>query len=629
MARMHTSPLRFHPAPIGLVLAAGLLAGLGGCRSPLNQETESALRHSVLSSVRREVAEAERSPTPGQTRRESGAARLDIRPEVMPELETMAGIGSYDPNLFPMNEDLLGGPQRVARITLERAIKTAAENNLNVQFARLTPAINEAQVVSAEAAFDWVFFGNTQWQSIDETRPQQTIGFSTVGTTANQTDSVSQTAGLRKPLTTGGQFTIQDQYTDTRNTTPGLTVSPNPSHENDLTLQFDQPLLRRFGSDVTLAQVRLNRNQERDAIAALKRTMIQNITDTERAYWALVQAHHNLQILQRLVDRGVTVRDQLASRRILDVTPAEYSDAVARVEQRISNVLRAQNDFRKASDQLKVLMNDPELTAGSEVLLLPVENTPDVPIRFSLLDSFTTGVAHRPEVQQAVLSIDNTSIRQQVADNARLPMLDLRLQTKFQNVASDIGTSLRDTADGRFVDYLAGLNFEVPIGNWAATAEYNRRRRERMQAVIAYRNTVQQIVLEIKNALRDVVTNYRLIEQTRTARLASSENLRTLLVQLQTTTPLTPSTLDLELRFQESLAASEQEEVTAQVNYSVAIAQLYAAMGTALERNRIAFSVPDSPEAFARIPGYPKAAPPPGLVTEAFEQPERPGAGAR
>jgi catechol-2,3-dioxygenase len=46
--------------------------------------------------------------------------------------------------------------------------------------------------------------------------------------------------------------------------TPGGGATPNPAKEASLTLRLDQPLLRNFGSDVTLAQARLNRNAQPD-----------------------------------------------------------------------------------------------------------------------------------------------------------------------------------------------------------------------------------------------------------------------------------------------------------------------------------------------------------------------------
>jgi outer membrane protein TolC len=293
-------------------------------------------------------------------------------------------------------------------------------------------------------------------------------------------------------------------------------------------------------------------------------------------------------ILHRLYDRGVATRDQVINRyeTVRDVAEAQVADARATVERRRSDVIRAQQVFRAASDQLKSLINSAETPVGGEELLVPVDDAVDAPIAFSLADILTTAVRSRPEMHQAILSIDNTSIRQQVADNARLPRLDLRLQTRFAGLQNDVGEAYNDMLDGAFIDYLVGIQFELPLGNRQAEAQYRQRRLERQQATIAYRNTVQQIVLQAKQALRLVVTNYRLIEQTRIARLAESENLRAFAVETRVR-GRTIEQLDL-------LAQAEQAEVGALTDYNTAVAQLYSAMGTILEHNQIEFKVPDA-----------------------------------
>jgi hypothetical protein len=142
----------------GLRLIAGLAAlgalFLAGCRSPLTVEAERDLRRSVLDSVRRELAQPVRFPEQRVLERGPGVERLQLSPELLPELERMAGPGSYDPTAFPMDPDLLGQTQQMVPITLEQAVRSAVHNNLAVQFARLSPALGEAQVIAAEAAFD-------------------------------------------------------------------------------------------------------------------------------------------------------------------------------------------------------------------------------------------------------------------------------------------------------------------------------------------------------------------------------------------------------------------------------------------------------------------------------------------
>ena len=116
-----------------------------------------------------------------------------------------------------------------------------------------------------------------------------------------------------------------------------------------------------------------------------------------------------------------------------------------------------------------------------------------------------------------------------------------------------------------------------------------------MRSVVAYRRAVQDTVLGVKNAVDDVKTNYRLIEQARASRIAAAEALRTLLVEKELTDRgYTVERLDLELGQQDALAAAERAEVAALIDYNRAIARLAEATGTTLERNRINFVVPDA-----------------------------------
>jgi len=153
--------------------------------------------------------------------------------------------------------------------------------------------------------------------------------------------------------------------------------------------------------------------------------------------------------------------------------------------------------------------------------------------------------------------------------------------------------------DGSFVDYVAGLNFEVPIGNRRPEAEFRRRRLERMQSVLSYRNSVQQVVNEVKAALNRVVLNYSLIAQTRTGRYAATDALRVLQVEKEQGGGYTVERLDIELNRQEQLASAERDEIEALTDYSTAIADLFLAMGTTLERNNVEFVVPTTEDELA------------------------------
>lgn len=571
------------------LLAPGILCACAP--SPLQEQATKSLRESVVESAQREVRDAERLPEPRQMPRQAGA--LTFPQERMTELESMAGPRAY-PVAPPLGEGLLGEQAPQVRVDLAQSVAKAVKQAVSVQSASLDPAIGEAQVVAARAVFDWVFFTEFQWDATDSPQVVPFVNGVPVGIEAQQSQSVGYETGIRKRLTSGGQLSLSQGQTYSDQKSDGSRYSPDPAQSTFLDVSVAQPLLRGFGSDVALAEVRLAESTERRAVQDYKASLIEAATGTERAYWRLVQAYRELQIRRRLLERGIETREVLASRLQFDVKPAEFSDAVATVERRRADVIQAENVLRQRSDALKVLINDDELTVGSEALLLPADEAVEAPLRFSLLDAVTLALRHRPDVQNALLTIDDASIRQSVADNARLPRLDLAFQSRFQGLDRETGPAYEEVSEAKFVDFLLTASFEQPIGNREAEAGYRRRQLERMKATVEYRGVVQQVVLDVKTALRNIATNWQLIEQNRQSRLAATENLRTLLVQEQTTQSLTPDFLDLKFRRQESLANAEIAELEALINYNVSLAEFSSATGTALERNRINFVVPDA-----------------------------------
>lgn len=578
--------------------AALLLALCGGCGSPLDARPDTELRRAVLAASQREIQPALERSSLLTTARVSKIDSLGIRPEIVADLERASGPESYAGTTLRMSPSLLGQTQQVVQINLRRAVLTSTENNLTVQFARIQPAIEQAKIVAAESAFDWTLFNNSTWNNLD--RQAANTG---AALTTQQTD-LQNSIGLRRRVTSGGQFAIQQAIGLSDYKLRNNAIRPDPTGTAELTVQFDQPLLRNFGSEVNLAEVRLAENAERDQIQVLKANLLKTATDTEEAYWNLCSAVQQLRIAQRLVDRGIQVRDVLRSRSAAagDVRQAQLSDAIAQVASREADVVRAEAAVRAASDRLKSQMNDRDLPIGSDVLVLPADMPVDQAIEYSVADSLVLGLQNRPEIQRAILGLDDASVRQMVADNGRLPQLDMRTQIRMSGLSTDVGRAAGREVTGSFVDYIVGLSFEIPIGNRGPEATYRVRKLERSQAAIAYRDVIQRVTSEVITALRQVTSNYALIEQTRAARIAAAENLRALEVEEKTIQALTPEFLDLKLRRQAALAGVEIQEFNALSDYNIAIARLHAACGTTLERNQIKFTVPTGPEGADRRP---------------------------
>lgn len=599
-------------ARAGVALAAALMVFICGCSSgPMADRSIQELRAAVRSAVDRELVDAQAAPDSHLIARRDSSGDLGLSDRVLEQLNADYNPANYLNGLAPgitdpseqvaslLGTDLNDGAAALVGVALERAVRAGIRHNLDIQIARFGPALRESDVVAAQAAFDWAFVSSLNWQDTDQPRASVSIpGFGGGGVVFSSNQQVNGSVGLERTFITGGTFSVNQQYgyTDIRRTFFGSQGTPNPSTAASLVLEMNQPLLRGFGSDVGLAEIRIRENSERRAITQLEQSLISTATSIENAYWDLVSAHRDLVILTKLLERGTKVRDDIRVRQVLDADPAQIADAVANVERRRADVLRAQRAVRSASDSLKVLMNDPRLPVGGDIVLMPTDTALDQPIEFSLIDAMTTAIDRRPDIRESILAISDASIREMIAKNAKLPQLDLTAQLSMVGLAEGIDDATSHQLEREFVDnFLLGLLLRQPLGNRAGEAGYRASRLERMQSVIAYRKAVQIAIAEVRSALDDVVTNYRLIDQARTTQLAAAEALRTLLVKKELGQGgYTVERLNLELGQQASLAAAERSEVQALIDYNRAVARLHQAMGTALDRNRINFVVPDA-----------------------------------
>ncbi len=564
-----------------LIVAAAALAA-GACSSPTSLQMEGELRDRLLGVGREYTAAVENAPVIAVSRAPS-AVEADLTPQRQAELDKLSGPESYGPEHFDLGPDLTGQTHSpTVQMSLRTVIHKTLQNNLNLRIARMVPSIDDQQITQAEAVFDAVFFANVDYQKLDTPRFASVGAIGFLGNDLRSTNTSVQ-AGVRKLLATGAQ--VSAQYTlNYQHSTPS-SFAVKSIYTPSVMLTIEQPLLRNFGSDVNRAQIELARSTKRQDLEDLRNQLLQACLTAERAYWDLVFARQQLQIRVRLLERTIRDREHIKQREIIDATPQAITQANSTVESRRADVIRARQAVRQASDNLKRLMNDEDLPLSGETLIAPLDVPVDAPVQLSLLDGVTNALQHRPELRSALLQIDDASLRQRVADNQRLPLLNLSASVRANGLDQDPAF----IGDLNYIDYIIGAQFEAPLGNRAAEAVYEQRRIERRAAVINYRNQAQQAVLEVKNAMREVFTTYELIGAERSARRAAAENVRALEAQETAGAAMTPDFLDLKLRRQEALATAELREAQAIADYNVAIANYYLAMGTLLERNQVEF----------------------------------------
>ena len=572
-----------------ILTLAACLAALA-CETPESSRTDlDRLRQSMDAAVARELANAPAEDPVRPMTRPVPEVFQELR-QRRDQLDTMGPQIADAGQGLDLGTDLYGQDFPEVVLSLKDAIRMAVGNNLGVQGARLQQGVTQAELVAAQAAFDANLVASTQGQF--QNQPTQNFGGFLPSDFANQFRQWSLSSGIETATVTGGSFNVGMASTYSQ-LYPANLYSNNPAWINSLQIGLSQPLLKGFGTDVNMAAIRLARNNDRRSLQQLRAQLLQLCRDVEVGYWQLVLARQRVVGAAWLVRVGVEVREVLAKRRAFDTTQAQYADAVAKVEDRKAQLIRAQREVAASVDRLKVLLNEPSLPVGEETMIVPVDFMVDQPLAFSLREAIGTAVEQSPVITQSLLAVDDAGIRQVVADNGRLPDLNLNAQFQFNGLEQGMGEAWQELTEAGFVNYLVGLNFSQPIGNRAGEANYRRARLQRSQAVLAYRAAVQQAIFQVKDALRSIDAQYRLIEQTRAFRLAQAENLRALLVDEQTIATLTPEFLALKFQRQQELANAQIQEILSLVEYNGAIAQLWQAMGTGLQMNRVELEVTD------------------------------------
>ncbi len=558
-----------------------------GCSTPLKEHTTTIDPKSQTAAIVEEQSGTVDLDTQIQlplTQTTSVEQELEHR---MEELEELAPANKGDDWEAVIGFNLHRETAQASSLSLDGAILYAIEHNLDIRIASLQPFISEQEVIAAEAAFDFLFGagGSTRRSKIPQ--QQAFIGGNPVNSEVSTTDTFVGNASLVKQLYGGGSLTLSTEMTRTNNSTSGSAFLPDPAWQTVGTIDFTQPLLRNFGEKVTLAGVHLSEIAENQSKEDLRETLNSVVTSTEHAYLDLSMQWKILQVKTWLLEQGEQVVEILDLRREYDTGEVDYAQAVATVQQRNADVISQQSIVQKASDTLKKIINTDDYPLHSETVIQPAGILEANPVSISLRQAMMTAFENRPDLRKLSLTINSESINVQVADNARMPQLDMQAQMSFFGLGESASDGYKEVFDTDFINYLAGLSFEVPLGNRAAEANYTSARLQKMSAMAAHKQGIQQAVVDVKAALRDIVTSAELMQANRAYRIAQTENLRALLVEEETMAGLSPTFLNLKLQTQSGLATARIAEYDSMISYNKSIASLYKAMGTTLNMHQI------------------------------------------
>ena len=478
-------------------------------------------------------------------------------------------------------------PTSVTTLTLHEAVMQALENNIDLQVSRHTRDAQLTDVIFEQAKFDpTVQLGGRYDRSVSPlNRPVFGFGGVTIG---NDPDNFDQNdtgvnLGYSQRLLTGGSYDLT--FDTNRNSVAGPTgFLFNPSYGSNLSINLTQPLLRNFGATVNTTLITVARNAAAIEQFLMTQQILAVIAQVEQTYWELVFARENLKVahatLKAAEELLASNREQVKAGVLAHV---EALQAQAGVASRIEQILLAQNMVDDQEDQLRRLLSQSEWALTQTTPLVPLDQPLQHRSDIVLQTQIDHALERRPDVLQAKKQVNSSQVQSQFAKNQLLPDLSFQGSFGLSGLGNNPSDSWGRLGSTDFYNIGGGLILSYPIGNRAAESQHQRRRLESHQQQASLLRVRQQIILDVKEAVRQVDTNYKRIRTNHTSRRLSEKQLKAEQERLQ----LGLSTTRLVLEFQRDLQTARGQELRAILDYNQSLARLRLVTASTLDHYNI------------------------------------------
>lgn len=391
----------------------------------------------------------------------------------------------------------------VMRLSLRDALQKGVGGNLGLLESSYETPIAWQGREAADASFDYLL---TAGFSLSHIEAPSTNVFSSAGVSVQNT--VNAQVGVTRRLRSGGSISLLYRADRISTNNPFATV--DPGYQQGLSVEMSYPLLRGAG-DIALADIRRAQNGVVAARAGYSVQVETTLLGIEETYWELVYAEANLDARRKAEEVARELLDDANSRLDAEVgTPLDVAEARAGVERRRSEVLAAENLRETLADQLLSLIVPFGPTVRQAIRVVPTDRADagiaNLPTRADEKRYVGVALQGRPELLASRAEIASAGIDVVVAKDAIRPQLDVIGRVASDGLNSALDDSIGDVLGGEATSATIGLEFSLYIGQRAARANWLSAAWRRRQALLRRKELENQIVVEVRKALRDLET---------------------------------------------------------------------------------------------------------------------------
>jgi outer membrane protein TolC len=394
-------------------------------------------------------------------------------------------------------------------------------------------------------------------------------------------------------------------YMSTRSSLNSASYSLNPSTSGDLDLVLTQSLLQGFGRAVNGRNIRVQKNNVKVSALQFKQQLVATVSAALNLYWDLVSFDADLRARQREVGTAQQLLDD--NKKLVQfgtAAPIEITRAESQLYAGQQDLVTAQTNLLQQETILKnYLSRNGVADAGLTTLhLVPLDKfeIPEKDEVRSLEDLIQQALAARAEMEQARLNLASNQMNLVGIKNSLKPTLNAFAEVTNNALSGDItalgiaqgypgafgggyGNLLSQIFRRDYPNYSAGISLNIALRNRAAKSDYATSLLELRQNELNLRKNINQIRVDVQNALLGV-------QQAR-ARYEAAVKSRVLQEQTlagdQKRYALGATVAFQVVQDQRDLATAHSAEVQSMANYTHARIALDQALGTTLDVNGV------------------------------------------
>ena len=512
--------------------------------------------------------------------------------KILPKIALVTNV-TDEPSLQSGDNNKI--PGNSLSLSLRDVVMRTLVSNLAIEVEGFNSKVKAENVIDGESKFDATFEINL---SEEEEVRQQSNAFSSPVKSRNK--SHNWDFSLTQKLVTGADYKLS--FTNDRNRTNSVTAGLNPSYFTEMVFSLTQPLLKNFGIDLTKRNIYIANNEVNISDYVFEDKVIDIISDVENVYWDLVFSIEDLAVKKKSLERARNLERQVKAQvAVGTMAEIETLQAQSEVASRDESLLVAQDLIQDNEDILKNILN---IDYGSEEGLKaihPSDRPEMVADEINLNQAIKDTLLNRPDYLGKKKELENKNILVKFRENQLYPTVDLFGTMGLNGLSGDAitvnsgtfqgrskyggdyGTALSDSLTGKFYNWEVGLKLSYPLGNRSAKAQLSASRLEKAQLILSIKDLEKSIIVEVREAVRQLKTDLKRINATRIARKLAEEKLKAEEKKFEVGLSTSFSVLE----FQEDLAEEQSNEIKALIDFKKSKIRLRQVMATTLKENDI------------------------------------------